>query len=48
VTSGASGSGSGTVVFDVSGNFLGNTRTGSLTVAGTPVTVRQDRWRLLP
>jgi hypothetical protein len=48
VTSGASGSGSGTVVFDVSGNFLGSTRTGSLTVAGTPVTVRQDRWRLLP
>jgi hypothetical protein len=48
VTSGASGSGSGTVVFDVSGNLLGNTRTGSLTVAGTPVTVRQDRWRLLP
>ena len=41
VTAGASGSGSGTVVFDL-GRNRGNGRTGTLTVAGTTVTVIQD------
>jgi hypothetical protein len=47
VTSGAAGVGAGTVVFSVGLN-LGASRTGSLTVAGTTVTVHQDRLRLLP
>jgi hypothetical protein len=41
VTSGAAGTGSGTVVFTVARN-TGDDRTGSLTVAGITVTVRQD------
>ena len=41
ITSGATGTGSGTVVFTVARN-TGNDRTGSLTVAGITVTVRQD------
>jgi hypothetical protein len=41
VTSGAAGTGSGTVVFSVARNTGGN-RTGTLTVAGITVTVRQD------
>jgi hypothetical protein len=41
LTAGASGTGSGTVVFSLDRN-RGNGRTGSLTVAGTTVTVVQD------
>ncbi len=47
VTSGAAGSGNGSVVFGVGLN-LGAPRTGTLTVAGVTVTVQQDRLRLLP
>ena len=48
VTAGASGSGSGPVVFDVSAEVLGGRRVGTLTIAGTTVEVRQERWRLFP
>ncbi len=47
VTSGATGTGGGTTIFDVTAN-LGFSRTGRLTVAGTTVTVRQDGWLILP
>jgi hypothetical protein len=43
VTSGASGTGPGTVVFRVDANSTNSNRTGTLTVAGITVTVRQDR-----
>jgi len=41
VTSGASGSGNGSVVFNVATNNSSNDRTGSLTIAGTTFTVSQ-------
>ncbi|HEY9402457.1 MAG TPA: FG-GAP-like repeat-containing protein [Pyrinomonadaceae bacterium] len=41
VTSGASGSGNGSVVLDVSGNGSGLSRTGTVTIAGETFTVRQ-------
>jgi hypothetical protein len=43
VTSGASGTGAGAVVFRVDANSTNSIRTGTLTVAGITVTVRQDR-----
>jgi Viral BACON domain len=41
VTSGASGTGNGTVVFQVQANITGQARTGSLTIAGQTFTVDQ-------
>lgn len=43
VTSGASGTGTGSVVFRVDANSTGSNRTGTLTIAGITVTVRQDK-----
>ena len=43
VTSGASGTGAGTVVFRVEANSTNSNRIGTLTVAGITVTVRQDK-----
>src|SRR5581483_3824757 len=42
VTSGASGSGSGTVAYSVDTNYSGSSRTGTITVAGQTFTVTQD------
>jgi len=41
VTSGTSGTGNGTVVFQVQPNLTGQARTGSLTIAGQTLTVNQ-------
>lgn len=41
VTSGASGTGNGTVVYQVQANTTGQPRTGTLTIAGQTVTVNQ-------
>jgi hypothetical protein len=41
VTSGASGTGNGTVVFQVEANTTGQARTGSLSIAGQTFTVNQ-------
>jgi hypothetical protein len=41
VTSGASGTGNGTVVFQVQPNITGQTRTGSLSIAGQTFIVNQ-------
>jgi hypothetical protein len=41
ITAGASGTGSGTVAFSVAPSARGNTRTGTITVAGRAFTVRQ-------
>ncbi len=41
VTSGASGTGNGTVVFQVQANITGQARTGSLSIAGQTFTVNQ-------
>jgi hypothetical protein len=42
ITSGTSGNGNGTTLFTVAG-FGGNTRTGTLTIAGQPFTITQTR-----
>ena len=41
ITSGASGTGSGTVAYSVAANATGSARNGTLTVAGSTVTIRQ-------
>lgn len=43
VQSGASGSGNGTVTFQVSNNNTGSQRTGTMTIAGRTFTVTQDK-----
>lgn len=42
ITSGSSGTGSGTVNVDLTANASSSERTGTLTIAGQPVTVKQD------
>jgi hypothetical protein len=43
VLTGASGSGNGTVTFQVSNNNTGIQRTGTMTIAGRTFTVNQDK-----
>ena len=43
ITSGASGSGSGSVRYTVASNNTGNDRTGTLTIAGQTFTVMQKK-----